>query len=79
MGEEDGHLLEFGLAEFVVEQRGVDLDLGQVGFPTAVTAVSVMMRLSRIDKPGRVQMVPNRWSTVRSKYASPSMLGISQP
>ncbi len=30
MGEEDGHLLQFGLGEFPVEQRGVDLDLGQV-------------------------------------------------
>ena len=36
--------------------------------PAAVTAVSVMMRLSRIDNPGRDQMSPNRWSTVRSKY-----------
>ena len=65
--------------EFPIEQRGVDLDLGQVAVADAVTAVSVMMRLSRIDNPGRLQIVPNRWSTVRSKYGSPSMLGISQP
>ena len=47
--------------------------------PSEATAVSVMIRLSRIDSPGRVQMVPKRWSTVRSKYGLPSMLGISQP
>src|ERR1700689_1315353 len=30
VGEEDGHLLEFGLGEFSVEQRRVDLNLGEV-------------------------------------------------
>ena len=30
VGEEDRHLLQFDLVEFAVEQRGVELDLGQV-------------------------------------------------
>ena len=46
--------------------------------PCAVSTPSIIIRLSRIDSPGRVQMVPKRWSTVSAKY-SPGMSGISQP
>ena len=47
--------------------------------PSAVsTPISVMIRLSRMDNPGRHQMVPKRWSTVSAKY-SPGISGISQP
>jgi len=40
--------------------------------PSAVTTVSVMILLSRIVSPGRVQMVPNRWSAVSAMTKSPS-------
>ena len=48
-------------------------------FVGGVTHVNVINRFSRMLNPGLLQMVPNKWSTVRSKYGSPSMLGMSQP
>ena len=40
--------------------------------PRAVTTVNVIIRLSRIDSPGRVQMVPKGGRRSEAKYSSPS-------